>query len=454
MERPLSKNDDIALEITGETSDGAGVGRYNGFAVFVPFALPGETVDAHIIKVTSSYAVGKLLSVNKPSAERVTPPCPSYYKCGGCALQHMKYEAQLEFKRVQVRDALERIGGFNGVYVRNTIGMREPLRYRNKGSFPFAEVDGEIKWGLYAARSHRLIDAGDCIIERPEAVAAANAVRDWAEANGVSAYSEECCSGVLRHVVTRALTGGTAVCVVTTGELPAKDDLIERLKAALPELKSVVHNVNRRDTNVICGDEYRLVWGDPTVKQIICGMDFEVSAESFLQVNPIQTEKLYGLAVEGLKLNGSETAADVFCGIGAISLLLAKRAKAVVGIEYVEKAIDDAKRNARLNGIANAEFYCGAAEKLLPRLVREGMRFDAITLDPPRKGADPAVLEAVVESGADRIAYVSCNPATLARDLKLLCARGYRIDSVQPVDMFPMTGHVETVVLMSRVEGK
>ena len=450
MERPLSKNEDITLEITGMTAEGAGVGRHEGFAVFVPYALPGETVAAHIIKVTSKYAVGKLTEVLKESPERATPPCPSYFKCGGCSLQHMRYEAQLEFKRVQVRDALERIGGFNGVFVRPTIGMKEPLRYRNKGSFPFGTAEGRPVWGLYAARSHRLIEADGCAIERPEAVSAANAVRDWAEANGVSVYDEESCSGCLRHVVTRALTGGTAVCVVTTGELPAEDDLIERLKNALPELNSVVHNVNRRDTNVICGDEYRTVWGEDTVTQSICGMDFEVSAESFLQVNNAQTEKLYRLAVDGLRLDGHETAADVFCGIGTISLLLAKSAKSVVGIEYVEKAIEDARRNAERNGISNAEFYCGAAEKLLPRLVREGRRFDAVVLDPPRKGADAMALEAIAGSGAKRIVYVSCDPATLARDLKILHGYGYNIDSVQPVDMFPMTGHVETAVQLSR----
>jgi len=454
MEKPLAKNDDITLEITGMSSEGAGVGRHEGFAVFVPYALPGEKVDVHIIKVASSYAVGKLTSVIKAAPQRVVPPCPSYKKCGGCSLQHMSYEAQLEFKRAQVKDALERIGGFNGVYVRHTIGMSEPLRCRNKGSFPFAEAEGEPRWGLYAARSHRLIETGDCIIERQEAITAAEAVREWAKVNQVSAYNEESCTGILRHVITRTLTGGTAVCVVTTGELPSEGDLIARLQTALPNVRSIVHNINRRDTNVICGDEYRVIWGASAVEQSICGLDFEVSAESFLQVNPVQTEVLYGLAMEGLDLGGDETVADVFCGIGTISLLLAKHAKSVVGIEYVEKAIEDAKRNAQRNGISNAEFFCGAAERVLPRLVRDGRRFEAVTLDPPRKGADPAVLDAVILSGAKRIAYVSCNPATLARDLKILRAGGYTLDSVQPVDMFPMTSHVETVVLMSRVDGK
>ena len=282
--------------------------------------------------------------------------------------------------------------------MRHTIGMRDPLRYRNKGSFPIGVIDGKPRWGLYAERSHRLIAPGDCVIERREAVAAAEAVCGWAEANGVEVYSEETCAGILRHVVTRALSGGTAVCVVTTGKLPAEDDLILRLREALPELRSVVHNINRKDTNVICGDEYRVIWGEAKVKQTVCGLEFAVSAESFLQVNPVQTEKLYSLAAEGLRLTGGETVADLFCGIGTISLLLAKSAKSVVGIEYVEKAIDDARLNAAANGVTNAKFFCGAAEKLLPRLVREGRKFDAVVLDPPRKGADALVLEAIANS--------------------------------------------------------
>jgi 23S rRNA (uracil1939-C5)-methyltransferase len=450
MSAPIKKNDDITLEITGVSSEGAGVGRYEGFAVFVPFTLAGETVSAHIIKVAGSYAVGKLIEVIKPSPERVEPLCPAFTKCGGCALQHVKYEAQLEYKRGVVRDALERIGGFEGIEVKPTIGMDEPLRYRNKGSFPFAEEGGRVRWGLYAARSHRLIDTSDCIIERGAAIRAAEAVAEWANEFGVPAYDESKRVGILRHVVTRSCTGGAAVCVVTQGKLPKKEALISYIREAVPEVRSIVHNINSKDTNVICGPEDRLIWGDETVTQEICGLSFEVSRESFLQVNPIQTEKLYSLAVDALGLDGSETVADVFCGIGTITLMLAKRAKRAFGIEYVAKAIEDAKRNAERNGINNAEFFCGAAEEVLPRLVSEGRRFDCVTLDPPRKGADPAVLSAVAQSGANRIAYVSCDPATLARDLKILCGFGYKIESVQPVDMFPMTAHVECVVLMTK----
>lgn len=449
MSVPVKKNDDITLEITGMTDEGSGVGRYEGFAVFVPYAMVGETVSVHIIKVTSSYAVGKLSSVLVSSENRVTPPCPVFRKCGGCALQHMSYKAQLDFKRQKVKDALERIGGFAGIEVKPVLGMDEPLRYRNKGSFPFASINGSPRWGLYAERTHRLIETDDCVIESEESVSAANAVRAWASENNVSVYDEETGKGLLRHVVTRTMTGGTAVVVVTTGKLPNEKALVSHIISSVKNTVSIYHNINNKNTNVICGDKYRLIWGEQNVIHNILGLDFEVSPESFLQVNTHQTEKLYDIAVEGLELNGSETCADIFCGIGTISLLLAKKSASVVGVEYVERAVEDAKRNALRNGISNAEFYSGAAEEVLPRLIEQGSRFDKAVLDPPRKGADAAVLRAVIASGAERIAYVSCNPATLARDLKILSS-AYKIDSVQPVDMFAMSGHVETVVLLSK----
>ncbi len=450
MNAPVKKNDDIVIEITGMSSEGSGVGRYEGFAVFVPFALPHETVEAHIIKVSGSYAVGKLTGVICASPDRVEPVCPAFTKCGGCALQHMSYAAQLGFKRNKVADALKRLGGIEDVEVKPTIGMDEPLRCRNKGSFPFAGIEGEVKWGLFAPRSHRLIPVTDCVIENESSISAAKAVAEWANANGVPAYDERSHTGILRHVVTRSCTGGTTVCIVTTGKLPNKDDITTRLKKAVPGLVSVVHNVNRADTNVIAGPESSVICGSDTVFQKICGLDFSVSSESFLQVNTVQTEKLYSLAIEGLELKGDESIADVFCGIGTISLLLAKKAGQVLGIECVPKAIENAKNNALINGIDNAEFVCGNAEEVLPRCVAAGRRFDCVTLDPPRKGAEPAVLDAIAQSGASKIAYISCDPATLARDLKLLKEKGCEIVSVQPVDMFPMTAHVETVVLMTK----
>ena len=450
MSAPVKKNDDITLEITGMSSDGSGIGRHDGFAVFVPNALPGEKVSVHIIKTASNYAVGKLIDVIERSSSRTLPPCPVFYKCGGCSLMHMSYPDQLVFKRQIVWDSLERIGRIKGVEVEPVIGMDDPFRYRSKGSFPFAEIEGRPAWGLYAAHSHRLIETSDCAIEKSEAVIASNAVLKWARAQNIPIYDEKTGRGVLRHVITRSLSGGDAVCVVTTGKLPHRDELIAEIREALPNVRSIVHNINPRNTNVICGEEFRVVYGDSAVVQSICGLDFEVSAESFLQVNPVQTEKLYACAVDGLGLSEEMTAADVFCGIGTISLLLAKRCSHVTGVEFVEKAVEDAYRNAKLNGIGNAEFFAGPAELILPRLVAEGRHFDAVTLDPPRKGADPAVLEAIINSGAEKLAYISCSPATLARDLRILVDGGYSIASVQPFDLFPFTSHVESVVLMSR----
>lgn len=452
MSIPLRKNDDIILEITGLTSEGSGVGRFEGFAVFVPYTLPGETVSAHIIKVTSSYAVGKLNELILCSPDRTEPLCPTYLKCGGCSLQHMSYEAQLVFKQGVVRDALERIGGLSGIEVKPAIGMDDPSRYRNKGSFPFASVDGKTCWGLYAQRSHRLIEMDDCIIERECTVKAAKATAEWADRYSVSPYDEITGSGILRHVVTRECSEGTAVCVVTTGELPHEDELISIIRKGLPSVKSIVHNINSRNTNVICGDRNRLLWGSSAVVERLNGLDFEVSQESFLQVNPVQTKRLYSLAVDGLNLSGSETVADIFCGIGTITLMLAKKASNAIGIEYVKRAVEDARKNAVINGIENAEFHCGAAEEILPRLIDEGRRLDCVVLDPPRKGADSAVLNAIAASGAKRVSYISCNPATLARDVKILSEHGYNVESVQPVDMFPFTRHVETVVLLSKLK--
>lgn len=450
MELPINKNDDIIIEITSMGSEGQGVGRHEGFAVFVPLALVGETVEAHIIKVTSSYAIGKLTAVIVASPDRVESNCSAFGRCGGCALRHMSYPAQLEYKREQVKNAMERLGGFKGIEVLPTIGMENPFRYRNKGSFPFADVGSGAQWGLYAKRSHRLIPVEDCDIERLETIAAANAVREWATENSVPIYNEMSGLGVLRHVVTRVTESGVAVTVVTTGALPEKEQLISCIRSLVPSVRSIVHNINPRNTNVITGDENHVIWGEASLRQTVCGMTFEVSAESFLQVNPEQTEVLYTCAADGLNLSKEDSAADIYCGIGTITLMLAKRTGHVIGIENVSKAVEDAKRNAAQNGIDNAEFICGEAEIVLPSIVRTDKKLTAITLDPPRKGAEPDVLHAIVNSGASRIAYVSCNPATLARDCRILVDGGYDIVSVQPVDMFPMTHHVETVVLMRK----
>ena len=431
----------------GVTLEGAGIGRVDGFAVFVPGALARERVRLHIIKVTPSYAVGKLLEVVTPSPQRTAPACPVYEKCGGCVLGHMSYSLELRIKQEQVHNALTRLSGLEEVPMRPIIGMDVPERYRNKGAFPYGMTDQGPAFGFYAPRSHRLVPVADCLIEQEDVCHAVQVVKTWADTNHIEPYDEMTGKGCLRHAVVRVTTSGELMTVIVTrGELPRKKELV----AALSFADSIYWNRNDRNTNVIFGDRFTLLHGKPTLRETLCGLDFEVSPRSFLQVNPLQTEKLYGAALDLLDPKAGETVADVYCGIGTISLLLAKRAGQVVGIEVVPEAVENARENADRNGITNAAFLCAPAEEALPKLVVEGQAIDCLTVDPPRKGCDPQVIDAILASGAQRMVYISCNPATLARDVKRLTAGGFTVQTVQPVDMFPRCGHVETVVLMSR----
>lgn len=449
---PLKKNDDIKLDVDSVTGQGCGIGRYDGLAVFVDGALMDEQVYAHIIKVKSSYAVGKLKSILTPSKDRVEPKCPVYDACGGCTLQHLSYEAQLKVKQEQVKDAMERLGGFKDIEVLPIIGMKNPERYRNKGSFPLGYVDESVEAGFFKQRSHTLVPLNDCIIQKSKIVQAVNAVTEWANEYGVPPYNEETHEGILRHVMVRTTADEKQVMVVivTTGPILNVPQLIEKLKSNIEGLTSIIHNVNSKVTNVILGDEFDVIWGSDYITEKINGLKFNVSAASFLQVNPEQTVKLYNTAINNLGLTGEETVVDVFCGIGTISLLIAKKAKQVVGIEIVKEAIVDAKQNARENGIENVEFICADAEEAFPKIASSGKKIDAVMLDPPRKGCDEKTLNAIINAKIEKVVYVSCNPATLARDCRLLCDNGYEIKSVQPVDMFPHSGHVETVCLLSR----
>lgn len=444
---PVEKNEELELTIDSVTLEGAGVGRVDGFAVFVPGALAGERVRFHVIKTTSSYAVGKLLEVMEPSLHRQEPLCPVYARCGGCALGHVSYTEELRIKEQQVRDALTRLGGLQNVPLRPIIGMDRPERYRNKGAFPYGMTAQGPAFGFYAPRSHRLVAVEDCLIEQESVCRAVAAVKTWAEQYHIPPYDEGTGKGVLRHAVARVTASGELMAVVVTrGELPHKRELMDALSFA----DSVYWNRNDRNTNVIFGDSFTLLLGRPTLREILCGLAFEVSPRSFLQVNPIQTEKLYGAALELLSPQTSETVADVYCGIGTISLLLAQRAGKVIGVEVVPEAVENAWENARRNGIQNASFLCAPAEVALPKLVAEGQRIDCLTVDPPRKGCDSQVIDAILASGAKRMVYVSCNPATLARDVKLLTAGGFTVQAFQPVDMFPRCGHVETVCVLIR----
>lgn len=448
---PVGRNQEIILEITALGSEGQGIGRVQGYALFVPGALPAERVRALVIKPGKNYGVAKLLEVLQPAAERAFPPCPYFGRCGGCALQHMEYPAQLRFKRQVVEDAFGRIGGFEGISPRPVIGMENPWHYRNKGSFPFAMIDGRVECGFYAPRSHRLVPLAECCIQREPLLAAAHCVRDWANRRGISAYDEQSGEGLLRHVVARVSTAGDVMAtVVATKALPGKKELLAMLQERVSGLRSIYWNHNPGATNAILGEKFELLWGRQAIEETVCGLRFGVGPASFLQVNPQQTERLYQTAMELLALEGSERVVDAYCGIGTISLLLAQRAGEVLGIESVPQAVEDARRNAQKNGIHNAHFLCGRSERELPRLAAEGYNPDALVLDPPRKGAEEAFLQAAVHSGARKIVYISCDPATLARDCKILHAGGYAIKAVQPVDMFAEGSGVETVVLLER----
>ena len=442
---PVQKNEELELTVDAVTLEGSGVGRVDGFALFVPGALAGERVRLRVIKVTASYAVGKLLETVDPSPHRREPRCPVYARCGGCAFAHVSYEEELRIKERQVADALIRLGGIKDVPLRPILGMDEPERYRNKGAFPFGMTEHGPAFGFYAPRSHRLVPVEDCLIEQEGVCRAVGAVKGWAERYRIQPYDEGTGKGTLRHAVARVTTSGELMAVVVTrGDLPHKRELIEALSFA----DSVYWNRNDRNTNVIFGHRFTLISGKPTLRETLCGHGFEVSPRSFLQVNPVQTQKLYGAALDLLAPQPDETAADVYCGIGTISLLLAKKAGKVIGVEVVPEAVENARENAARNGIQNAAFLCAPAEEALPKLVAQGQIIDCLIVDPPRKGCDPQVIEAILSSGAKRMVYVSCNPATLARDVKLLTAGGFTVQTVQPVDMFPRCGHVETVCLL------
>jgi len=455
-ENLLRKGQKTEIKINGLGSSGEGVGKYQGIAVFVPGALPGEKVLASVVSVKKNYAVGTLLEVKEESPDRVRPACPVYEKCGGCQLQHISYAAELREKRRQVYDALTRIGHLTQVNVLPTLGANNPQRYRNKMQFPAAGTCDSVKIGCFAEGTHHVINVTDCLIESEENNTIAKVAREWMRKYKIQPYNEDTRRGMVRHVMGRVgvHTGEVMACLVTAQDMiPHMKEFVRMLRSALPDLKSVVQNVNKRNTNVILGNTTRLIWGRETIRDCIGNLHFNISCQSFFQVNSAQAEKLYNVALEYAGLTGNETVADVYCGTGTITLFLAQKARMAYGIEIVPSAIRDAKRNAAENNIVNAKFILGDAAYKLPELLQTyGVKPDVVVLDPPRAGCEERVLNAIVKSAPQRIVYVSCNPATLARDLAFLDKRGYGTEKVQPVDMFSRTRHVETVVLMSRVE--
>ena len=445
----LAKNQCYEMTCESFGQDAQGVCRQDGIAVFVPGLLPGERAWVRIVKPEKRYAFGRIEELLEKSPNRAEPFCPIYKRCGGCVCQHMTYETSLAFKRRQVQDLLERVGGLS-IEVPPVLGMAHPFGYRNKGAYPVAQVGSAPACGFFAPRSHDLVSLpqNGCAIQGEDSAKATQAVLAWMRQNNVPAYDELTGRGLVRHIMTRSTTHGElmVVLVVTRADIPKAGQLIELLKAAVSGLCSICLSINSRRTNVILGTDIRVLWGKGTMEDTLCGLRFSVSPLSFFQVNPAQTEKLYGLALEYAGLTGSETVVDAYCGAGTISLLLAQKAKKVIGIEIVPEAIQNANENAVRNHIENAEFHVGATEDLLPRLIADGLRPDVIVLDPPRKGCDPAVLDAIIAAAPKRVVYVSCGAPTLARDAKLLAEGGYTAEKVQCVDMFCWTGVVETVM--------
>ena len=448
------KNDVLPLTIESIGLNGEGIAHLEGQVVFVPGGLPGEVCDVQILKVGRSAIWGKVLRVPVPSPDRAAPDCPSYPKCGGCQFRHMTYAAELEAKRRRVEDAFRRIGGLD-LAVPVILGAKNTERYRNKVQLPIAPGPERPKIGFFRARSHDVVDVADCLLQPETASALAGALRAWMGACHVPAYEEGAHRGLLRHLFLRFSQTGVLCCLVVNGEaLPHEGALVEALRAAAPQLTGVVLSVNRERTNVVLGQTYRTLWGEDFLDDTLCGLTFRISVPSFFQVNREQCEVLYQKAVELSGLTGRETVLDLYCGIGTISLVMARQAGRVVGAEIVPAAVEDARANARRNGIDNAGFFCGDAAEAARRFAAEGLRPDVVCVDPPRKGLAPEVIASVVQMAPERVVYVSCDPATLARDLSRFAAQGYRPKQALAVDMFPRTAHVETVVLLSKLNAK
>ena len=446
----MKKNETVVLEITALNSDGAGVARNDGEVVFVPYALPGETVEALIIKEAKTYAVGKLTKVLVPSPDRVAPACPHFFRCGGCDYQHLTYPAQVKLKSESTLANMRKLSGLD-LSVGAVIEDDPPYRYRTKAQFPVA-VDQENKpvLGFFSARSHRVIAMDDCLLQSEACNQVIAAVKMALTVCPVPIYDEVAHKGILRHVIAREGQGGLMVILVTNSEKKLPPAFIDAMKTALPVMKTLVQNVNTQKGNVILGRVCRVLWGPGFLEDELCGIRFHLRPLAFLQVNPRQAAKLYETAISLSGLTGQETVFDAYCGIGVMSLMLARKCKHLIGVEIVPEAIETAKESAELNGITNAEFLVGACEDVLPDLIENGQKPDVLVVDPPRAGCEASLLDAIADAAIQKIVYVSCNPATLARDMKILAERGYTCSPLTFVDMFAQTKHLETVVLMSR----
>lgn len=464
----MQKNDIVTVEITDIGVNGEGIGRVDGYILFIKDAVIGDTVEAKLMKAKKNYGYARLMKIIKPSKYRVSPRCEFARKCGGCQIQEMSYERQLEFKAQKVRGNLERIGGFDvgilDAVMEPIAGMKEPFGYRNKAQFPFGtDREGNPVTGFYAGHTHDIIANTQCELGVQVNREILEIVLDFMKEKKIPAYDEKSGKGLIRHTLIRYgfKTDEIMVCLVINGvKIPCEEELAERL-AKIPGMTSISVSPNTNRTNVILGDSYRVIWGQEYITDYIDEIKYQISPLSFYQVNPVQTEKLYGQALEYTGLKGTETVWDLYCGIGTISLFLAQRAKQVYGVEIVPQAIEDARKNAQINGIENARFFVGKAEEVLPEYYEryekeQGKKAhaDVIVVDPPRKGCDETLLDTIAKMEPEKVVYVSCDSATLARDLKVLCGAGYELEKVRPVDMFPMTVHVETVCLLSKIHSK
>ena len=479
------KNDEFEIEITDMDNDGGGIGHAGGMTFFVKDAVVGDVILAGVTKMKKNYGYARIVRIISPSGSRVKPLCPIASRCGGCSLQHLDYKAQLKYKQKKVTDALIRIGGIkqDSYAFCDIIGMEEPYRYRNKGQFPVgSDSKGRIICGFYAKHSHDIVDTESCLLQHPITDRLMKAVREYMDECGVGAYregdlpetagrGEDSCriagkgERIMRHILTRVgfTTHEVMVCaVIAANELPSPDRFTGLLREAVEAynaetgsdyvLNSVSFNINRENTNVILGSKVVTIAGLPYITDYIDDMQYRISPLSFFQVNPVQTEKLYYTALEFASPGERDTVWDLYCGTGTISLFMSKYARKVIGIEIVPQAVEDARENARMNGITNAEFICGAAESVMPRMAAKNTETgeNIVIVDPPRKGCDAKLLECIINMAPRKIVYISCDPATLARDIRILGEGGYEPEQIQPVEMFPQTSHVETVCLLSR----
>lgn len=453
----VEKNKEYIFDIISQGYEGEGIAKIdNKYPIFIEGALKGEKVKVRIVKVNKNFAYGKLIEVLEASEERVNPACSIYKRCGGCKLQHASYKAQLDFKWERVKDCVSKIGKLDSSIVKYPLGMDEPWKYRNKVQLPIGLINGEVKIGFFAPRSHDIIDMESCLIQDEIGDKVVKLTREWIEKFNIRPYNvdgEYDENGIVRHIMIRRgfKTNEVMVVLVTNGEkLPHKEEFVDLMVKNIPGIKSVIQNINSKKTNVILGLESKTLWGEDTISDYIGDFRFNISPLSFFQVNPTQTEVLYGKALEYANLTGNEEVFDAYCGTGTITLFLSQKAKKVYGVEIIPQAIDNAFINAKENKVENVEFFVGESEVVIPDLINKGVKADVVVVDPPRKGCDKKLLDAITNIDAKKIVYVSCDPSTLGRDLQILEANGYKTLEVQPVDMFPNTSHIENVAKLIR----